>query len=837
MFSIEVSVQITNAYEKRFKAVPFPKDVAAVTGKAPFHELICLMYLYAYMPVSDMVSYPPDLFVQVVRQARKVRNLRIFRQTIPDEIFLNFVLQLRVNNENLEYNRDFFFDELYPRIRGLSAREAVLEINYWCLEKVTYIGNSIRTMSPFTLMKNTKGRCGEESVFTVSALRSVGIPARQIYTPRWAHCESNHAWVEVYVDGGWHFIGACEPEPVLDKGWFTSPASKGIIIHARSFSGISTPGEEISFKTDSVCEINRTAHYVQHPVNLRVKVLNGNKDVKVHVQIVSNCAFASLIALSPDENGVASVTIGKGDVQIYVTDHANSITRHLDTRVESDIEIDFAEAKPCGDEQKNGESLLFTPPFSDYQDPDYGLRQWQIDTHEEKIAKCNELRNAYAATFADEEKGEELARHFGLDDFDAGKFFVAAKGNLNEIIKFMELSPASLEARYKCMTLRSLQAKDFTDCTAEILAEHLEYALPFRDNFCEEIFEKYILCPRVEIEMITPYRAYICDYFDAKRKAAFFKTPARIWKWINKNIKNTDEYRTGNDYRTLTASPAGLLKCKCGGDQSRKLLFVAICRTLGVPARINSLNGQPEYYSAGRFVKLEGRKGPAATVELTINGKNGTPLSYYENFTLARLENGQYNVLGLKYGNLEMPLKVERGHYQIVTGRRLENGTMSVKVWHVEINDKTKLEVEVPPEEKAALEAKPLGDYNFNGTSLSSLLTGKDLVACIRPGHEPTEHLLRELMEARDDYKRHGVRVALVALKNNDTLRKVKAAYDEDLTIVTAEDDDFAKFLAEKTGLNAANLPVAALVGEGGNALYYVQGYHVGSVGLVLTYL
>lgn len=69
----------------------------------------------------------------------------------------------------------------------------------------------------------------EESVFTVTALRSAGIPARQVYSPRWAHCDDNHAWVEVYVNGGWHFLGACEPEEVLDKGWFTNASSRAMI--------------------------------------------------------------------------------------------------------------------------------------------------------------------------------------------------------------------------------------------------------------------------------------------------------------------------------------------------------------------------------------------------------------------------------------------------------------------------------------------------------------------------------------------------------------------------------------------------------------------------------
>ena len=68
--------------------------------------------------------------------------------------------------------------------------------------------------------------CGEESVFLVNALRSVGIPARQVYVPRWSHCDDNHAWVELWCDGKWYFTGACEPLMILNKGWFTNASSR-----------------------------------------------------------------------------------------------------------------------------------------------------------------------------------------------------------------------------------------------------------------------------------------------------------------------------------------------------------------------------------------------------------------------------------------------------------------------------------------------------------------------------------------------------------------------------------------------------------------------------------
>ena len=106
-------------------------------------------------------------------------------------------------------------------IRGSSREELrTLPRDFLLPSQVTYRLTDDRTISAAAAWRCGFGRCGEESTFAVNAYRAVGIPARQIYTPRWAHCDDNHAWVEVWVDGSWHFLGACEPEETLDLGWY-----------------------------------------------------------------------------------------------------------------------------------------------------------------------------------------------------------------------------------------------------------------------------------------------------------------------------------------------------------------------------------------------------------------------------------------------------------------------------------------------------------------------------------------------------------------------------------------------------------------------------------------
>src|SRR5690625_54271 len=140
--------------------------------------------------------------------------------------------------------------------------EAILETNHWCHEKANYIGNDRRTVSPLTLIRTALGRCGEQSTLAVAALRSIGIPARQVYTPLWAHSDSNHAWVEAWADGKWHFFGACEPEPRLNQGWFQNPAKRAMLIHTRVHANYTGP-EEVTIAHPWYSELNLTNLYAE----------------------------------------------------------------------------------------------------------------------------------------------------------------------------------------------------------------------------------------------------------------------------------------------------------------------------------------------------------------------------------------------------------------------------------------------------------------------------------------------------------------------------------------------------------------------------------------------
>jgi len=839
MFSQKLRAQIDDAFEARFAVTPKPdgmeKNFADIQSQPDDYEYkaayeYCLKYIYAFMPISDMAAYDHDIYINIVRQALFVQTQNLWNEKIPEAIWLNNVLQYRINNENIEFNREYFFDELYERIQNKTSEEAVIEINYWCLEKLTYTGSSMRTLAPFALVKSTMGRCGEESVFTVSALRSVGIPARQIYTPRWAHCDSNHAWVEVYIGGRWRFLGACEPEPVLDKGWFTYPASRGLLIYARVFSTIPSEGDEVVYYTGVTHEVNRTGFYGQNPVFFSANVLNGNQNVKVHLCMVNSNFMAPFVSLTPDESGKIGLTIGRGDIYLHVTDGVRLITRKVDTRLENTVTVDFSNATEF---ETGNISMILTPPFSDYKDPDYGFTPEAFTAHKEREAQCHEIRKAFSATFANEDQGKALAQKYGMGE-DCAEIFINAKGNLGEIIKFLDMT-SMIPIQNRIALLKTLPPKDMLDCEAVILAEHLVHSMPYADKYTADIFNQFILNPRIDVEMLSQYRVDIAEFFGSHLKDSFINDPKKVWSWIEKNIKTDTgyDYTTSNDHNSLSPFPSVLLAYGLGSEHGKKVFFVAICRTFGIPARLN-YGGVLEYYADG-WNKLTEITSPKM-FNLTINGED---LQFFRNFVISKLNNGLYGFYSLFGGmgrrgrGAEAPSvagthSVESGHYRILTGVRLADGSMSINLYHITVDGDTVVEVTVPK----ATGGLPKIDVSSVSSRLTAPSSQFTLLAYVEPANEPTEHLFRELLSAKDALSSKNIGIALITDRTNDSLENMKKT----LANLTISDnvklgEEFAKAL----NFDADNTPIVALVNKNGEAVYYTHGYHVGSVQMAIV--
>ncbi|HOW41715.1 MAG TPA: transglutaminase-like domain-containing protein, partial [Bacteroidales bacterium] len=308
--------------DKRVLAANRNEELFSIFDKdLNIHQVEALKFLYAFMPLSDLADYDGEFFLSNVNIALEARNKISWGKTIPDYIFLHYVLPPRVNNENLDSFRIAYYDEIHSRINSMQLREAALEINHWCHEKVAYQPADIRTSAPMSTILSARGRCGEESTFTVAALRTAGIPARQVYTPRWAHNDDNHAWVEIWDKGEWFYLGACEPEPVLDRGWFTEPARRAMLIHTKSFGA--AYGRENTIKScNNYSEVNNLAKYaVTKRITVSVRDSEGNpvKDASVEYKLYNYAEFYTLANVPSDEKGISSLETGLGDLLIWAS--------------------------------------------------------------------------------------------------------------------------------------------------------------------------------------------------------------------------------------------------------------------------------------------------------------------------------------------------------------------------------------------------------------------------------------------------------------------------------------------------------------------------------------
>ena len=278
-------------------------------------------FLDASMLLCDRADYSQDYFMRNIQISFKAKDELPWGKHVPKREFKHFVLPVRVNNENLDDFRMAYYDELRDRVKDMSMYDAVLEVNHWCHEKVNYKGSDSRTSAPMATIKTSWGRCGEESTLLVSALRTVCIPARQVYVPRWAHCDDNHAWVEAWVDGKWHFLGACEPEPVLDLGWFNAPASRALLVHTRVFGDYDGPEEVIS-KTKKYTEINVIDNYAETAkLNVTVVDKKGNAvpDARVDFKIYNYSEYHTVATKYTDIYGHTWLTAGLGKMMVYAS--------------------------------------------------------------------------------------------------------------------------------------------------------------------------------------------------------------------------------------------------------------------------------------------------------------------------------------------------------------------------------------------------------------------------------------------------------------------------------------------------------------------------------------
>ena len=809
-----------------------------------------LTFLYAYMPLGDITDYTGEFFLENIDYTLKAKQEMPWGKLIPEREFRHFVLPIRVNNENLDNSRKVFYEELKDRVKNLSLHDAVLEVNHWCHEKVVYTPSDARTSSPLASVKTAYGRCGEESTFTVAALRSVGIPARQVYTPRWAHTDDNHAWVEAWVDGKWYFLGACEPEPVLNLGWFNAPASRGMLMHTKVFGRYNGP-EEIMHQNANFTEINIIGNYAPF-ASATVKVVDAADqpiaDAKVEFKVYNYAEFYTVANKKTDAEGKTFLSAGKGDMLVWASKDGQFGYGKVSFGQDNEVVVKL--------DKKAGEaySMHFDiiPPAEGFNMPEVTPEQRAENSRRMEIE--DSIRNAYVATFMTDESAREFAKKYQLDEDAVAKILVASRGNHGVITDFLARLRSDKSKAGGIDMLQRISAKDLRDVSLEVLVDHMQSHV-YKENM--DYFRRFVRNPRVANEMLTPYKAFFEKVIPEADKAAFKEDWNKLAAWVSENIKVDANCNLGGS----PISPAGVWNARVADAHSRNIFFVSMARSLGIPSRIDEVTGKVQLISNDGVTDVDFEAtAPAETKTGKFMAtykpiKSLSDPKYYSHFSISKLTDaGTLQLLNYDEGDVDMGagatwsnlLKngtaLDEGNYMMVTGTRLANGGVlaNLEFFPIEAGKTTKVDMVM---REAQDDVQVIG--NFNSESMYKVLgtdemksilntTGRGyfVVAVLGVNQEPTNHALRDIAELAKDFEEWGRSMVLLFPSEEDYAKFRPQDFPglpKTITFGIDKDAAIQNQIAKNMKLSNKTILPMFIIGDTFNRVVFVsQGYTIG---------
>ncbi|MCR4824841.1 MAG: transglutaminase-like domain-containing protein [Bacteroidales bacterium] len=727
-------------------------------------------WLYEAMPLPDSLQYPRSYWEANVAKTLEVR--RRMDWDIPEREFRHFVLPLRVNNETLDDCRTVYADTLCRRVRGMSLAEAALEINHWCHEQATYEPSDGRTSAPMATVRRGVGRCGEESVLTVAALRAAGIPARQVYTPRWAHTDDNHAWVEVWVDGRWHFMGACEPAATLDNAWFNGPVSRAMLLHTKVY-GDYQGDEDVILRTPCYTEINVIRGYVPARRNFVTVLEDGEpaEGATVSFHIYNYAEFYPVASYETGPDGRAALDTGLGDLLVWARKgdrfgfakaSGESVTVSLDHRLGERFRAD----------------LEIVPP----------------DEHPIPVEATPEQTAANERRLAEEDAIRASHPH-----------------DNPELYPFLENYYFSGHALLKLLT-----EKDRGDVTRDVLEDVVEHDVGPVDP--------WVVSPRVELEHLRPFRGEVI----ASGLGARLGGADAVARWVRDSITVIE----GRNPQQLRTSPIAVWRTRKADALGRDIFFVALCRAFGFPARLDGVTGKTQYLLEDTWVDVDfdaqarERVAPQGTVRLQY--APGGPVripEYYRHYTLSRLESGRTRLMEYEEnGPAQDSYTLDEGYYLLTTGNRMADGSVLV---HLEFFPVAAGRTETVPlvlrqaEDKLAVigtmdpEEKFLADGAQQPQSLLSA-TGRGyfLLAVLGGADEPTSHALREMTAAAAELNAWGRPLVLLGDSRPEGLPNAVFGSDPEGRV------------RAMLGASSDPLPLVAVCDSFGRIVYLSKGYN-----------
>ena len=809
-----------------------------------------LKFLFAYMPLCDLADYNGDFFLANANIALKTRKESPWGKNIPEEIFLHYVLPFRIMNENLDSFRIAYYDEIQGRMKGMDAADAALEINHWCNEKVTYQPISGGNPGPVSTILSAGGRCGMVSSFTAASLRTAGIPARVVNAGSFSF---DHAWVEVWINGKWYYME--HDEPVLDWAWFTEPARRAMLINTVSLGA--KYGQEnttVCYRNYSDSVVNNLSKYAVTKT-IKVKVLDTNnvpvKDALVEYLIYESAQFFPLAEVPTDEFGISQFETGLGDLLIWARKGDDFNFKKVSVTDIDTLDL-ILNLKPAD----NGfQELDLAVPI--VRTPLKGPAAELIAANTKRINEENVIRQAYINSWMKPEEAANLAKELGADPEIVKDIISRSMGNYKNIASFLTHTPV-LDRSLAINLLKQVLDQDLRTTKEEIFADHLNNVIRFENThgaYDYELYSKYVLNPSIShiwcSQMIVAWRKYLFESMPAGFRQDAINDPSILIKYVNNNIVINADSEIYWFSPISPISPRGVDELKVSDSRSRDIYFVALCRSLGIPSRLEPfIMGHfpiafvPQFYFknewhdvwlAGKIQPLPGK----GFIRFSSGEKNPVP-EYFTHFTIAHFENGHYKTLvNIKVTDFKDELALAPGHYMLVTGNRINDSKILLTLSFFELKENEHKAIDIKLR-KDVSPAEILGTIDLNikislpdksGITLKSIADKGIVFAWIDPDKEPTKHIFNDLPLLKSELDSWGGYFIFLSnqseASNNFKLESLKGLPANSLYSVDI-DSKILKEITKCDSLSDIHFPYLVLTDKNGNIILKSEGYRIG---------
>ncbi len=648
-----------------------------------------LEFLMAWMPTSDLGSLPADLLISNVELALDTWNDAGWKDEIDPYLFHVYVLPHRASQEPVQNWRARLNELGAARVQGMTMTEAALEIGRLTREWATYKASSRRDQGPLTTMERGIGRCEEEMILTICALRSVGIPVRSCSAPWWTTGNSNHAWVEVYVgrDEGWHYMESCNATACLDRTWFSQTVKRAGVVLSVGFGEAPVPAEYepmLHRQADGATILNSTdvyttagTLYLAPPPGYTPAATEDDDTPEANIHVYNYSAPVVLIH-QPFES---EVMLGPGDyvVTTEIDGEPWSALTHITAGERTVLELEpgmdiFDEPiwlrYPLHPESEGGSC------DTDENDPTW-LRH-QRDLARRDLERCK--KSASTPEWIDFLVGRDDATQLREKMTEAG----AVQAEWTETVLAMdgEMRTTAIEL------VKQMDVKDFYEMDTENLELTLREILRVRalaPDVPDSVWNEFVLSPRLYFQEGTSAWWTALPWLEDDESVA--PQAGAILSLFRERVEKVDRLRFGH-----VATPSTTWRSGYAEPPGARACLVGLLRRHGIPARAELGVDYVEAWSEGdwtRFEPFEDEESDAAESEGELGAAAYLSVSYFDqgvpienvetwiHTRLMRFEDGRFRAwyLGqLSEGDGIVEWSLPEGEYWLFGGLRNPRG-------------------------------------------------------------------------------------------------------------------------------------------------------------------